>query len=393
MLKFRKSGLVAPFTKDIPYITKPGPDDLINKWENKEVEKSYIPKHFRRQKNKKRIIKPKKEKTYSGIFNSLLNKITVENFSDINQKIHEILHYLCVSEKVEFIQLLLNKCKDESQYINVYLNIIKDIPEYKEMLINLMESSYKLDTDLKETNHLLFIKREQSIGYFFASITNQKFIYENVVVKWITKLIGENRIECLCKFIQVVDKKSISSSLTSQVMTFLKESINNVKSKQKFMIKDILELEENNWKVIRDSHKELKPDTKENIRNKKTESLKVLHDTAIDNSAKSCLYEVFNLPYEAGVKEVYQQFSDYSKYSNYTLIKKRFIYLCIENCLEKDEITQKNTKILLNFLISKNLITTQEFTQVIQEFYEIIGELRIDIPNIDKILQELTRVN
>lgn len=396
LLSLRNSKVTKSIEKKrIPYLTMPGPLDFIKKWETPEVVYNKKRKNYKGKKpwEKPNFLKDK-DKTYLNIINSLLNKITIENYTEIQNKLIEVCDCINNSEKEEFIQIILNKSKDEHHFIDTYLKIICKLEYQTKLLSNIKNFYNKNDTELKKENEILYRKREQGIGYFIGKMVNKGIIFDNDIIYWINTFIDQSRIECMCKYIQIVDKNKQSTSITNKIMKYLKGLVTNfetsfINSKQKFMIQDIMELQQNNWKVIRESHKELRPDTKENIRKTGNKISKVLSEDRIDSSVKSCLNECFNLSQKDALNEVELQFKDYRVYSNYTIIKKKFINISIENCLEKDNMTQLKTKIILNHLYKSKIIQHSIFEGVFKEYYEIIDDLRIDIPNIDTILSNL----
>lgn len=380
----------------------PGPSDFIKKWDTVKHRKG---KGYKGNKPwKKPSFLQEKEKTYINVLISLLNKVSIDNYNEIKKKIYEVIECLNENEKTQFIKLILEKSKDEQHFIEIYVKLIVEL-NLQSILLKCYKEIYnntdKINND-KLTNEILYRKREQGIGYFIAKIVNKGIIVDNEIVYWIDSFIDQFRLECLCKYIQIVDKKKQSSNITYKIMNYLQSLINEnsqkiqnsqniqnlqkITSKQKFMILDIQELEKNNWKVLRETHKEITPDSKENIRkDRKKQTNKILEN--IDVSVKNCLNECFLLSQQDAINELLLQFKDYQSYMNFTIIKKQFVYIAIENALEKDSIIQYKTKFILNYLYQNKIIQSSIYHNVFSEFYSIIDDLRIDIPKIDSILE------
>ena len=424
LLKLRDSPL-SKMKPDLPrvyYCTIPGPDDLIKKPERKEKvsdkkghSKFSSRKNTRSYKHGKGSKKPRvpyykpdhlvKTRDYTTIIKSSLNKLTVERYTSISNQIKEVLKWCDDTQMNIIVCDLLKKAQYELHFCQLYSRLAKELTDSEEFgktfdkhLIDLVKSEFSIVIQRKpeedEEKAFGYRKRDQGIGCFIAELANVRLLAESDLFYWIKEFYTYKRVEALCKLTLHINKRAQSQStlILNTMISNLKELRNDsgISSRQKFMIDDMMELKDNNWRALRKSHKQEKPKTLLEVRksaNKKEfKTLPIMNETRVKSSSIACIEEYLSLPQKDGREEVLYQFKTYSKFSNIIAIKTNFIRNVINFAIEKGETEQDKIADLLKFLINEKCISRNGYLSVLKEFDELVPDLKLDIPKIEEIL-------
>lgn len=427
LLQFRESPLSNKRLDDLPriqYVTIPGPVNFDKPTLNKP------PQKFRNRNNKfkngsgkfnkgrkhrfdpKSVYKPNnlvKERSYSGIVKSHINKISVDNFDKLIEQIAKVLIWCNDSELKEILETLIDKIKFEKHFSGVYARLVRELslkssyPFVNSQFVNnemykTFENSFDIafENFLKQhvnrtTDNEILRKQDQSVGCFIAELDNSGIVGESEVIAYSGRFFEFKRVESLCNLLLSLNKnKKRSDVVLSTLVSHCTELVDSkeITKKQKFMIQDILELEQNNWHKTKIAHNVLKPISKEKPKTRLQKPM--LEMSKLNTITRSCIEEYLSLSEKQGNEEITFQFQDFEKYHNNNEIKYHFIKQTIDFSLEKNKTTQQRIVQLFKFMTSNSLVSKNVISSVLNDFYEIVDDLILDIPKIKSILDSFT---
>lgn len=205
--------------------------------------------------------------------NSILNKLSVDNFDKLCQEFlsiedtseiledivtsifnkavmephfGEIYSKLCVifgNFNVGFRRHLLNKCQTEFQNTNRFDQIVREESEASgnpELLREI--ASRRQKQKLIMTGNITFI------GQLFKFQMISEPIIHCCITKFVAEIADEDSVECVCKLIEITGS-SIKGPLDKyfEVLRRMSDDKERYGSRHRFMIKDLLDLRNRNW--------------------------------------------------------------------------------------------------------------------------------------------------
>lgn len=166
---------------------------------------------------------------------SLLNKITINNFDTIFEKIKKI-KVIDKSYYVELIKVIYMKCINESNFIDIYIKIVKllDWTNAKSIFLNLCTDNFC---------NWQTISNDLTIGniYIIGSLYNINAIPQLTLEKYLDNLlesVNDLSIKLLCKLFDTVHSKYKNPMYIDKLA---KLQTTNILSQHKFAIMDIVD--------------------------------------------------------------------------------------------------------------------------------------------------------
>jgi|LauGreDrversion4_2_1035121.scaffolds.fasta_scaffold00911_11 hypothetical protein len=192
------------------------------------------------------------EGTVLNKVNSILNKLSISNFDKLSS---ELLKIEILSDDLleSIVKSIFNKAIIEPHFGEIYSKLCLCFGnfniQFKRFLLNMCQNEFEKRNRM--TGNIVFI------GQLFKT----QMISEQIIHSCLDKLIddptGEN-IECICKLLEIAGG-SMRENLDENFKKLKSISENKIiiDSRRRFMIKDLIELKQNNW-VSRKTNQPLK---------------------------------------------------------------------------------------------------------------------------------------
>lgn len=218
--------------------------------------------------------------------NAILNKLTLEKFDRLSDKFIDIL--VNNEEKIEeIVKGLFNKAIDEEFFAIIYARLCRKVADikkedntpliagFKKIILTQCQKEFEnassncaidLSNDTESEYKLMKIKRHMLGNIkFIGELFKQDLVTDRILRRCIKHLMpniraDEESMENLCKLLETsgkkldndINKKNISREVNELKKCFI--LMNNISQRDglslriKFLITDILELRERNWK-------------------------------------------------------------------------------------------------------------------------------------------------
>ena len=192
------------------------------------------------------------EGTVLNKVNSILNKLSISNFDKLSS---ELLRIEILSDDLleSIVKSIFNKAIMEPHFGEIYSKLCLCFGnfniQFKRFLLNMCQNEFEKRNRM--TGNIVFI------GQLFKT----QMISEQIIHSCLDKLIddptGEN-IECICKLLEIAGGR-MRENLDENFKRWKSISENKIiiDSRRRFMIKDLIELKQNNW-VSRKTNQPLK---------------------------------------------------------------------------------------------------------------------------------------
>jgi hypothetical protein len=337
----------------------------------------------------------------------LLNKLSSNNFNIIVREILviKIETRECLSQLTD---ILYKKCLTEVNFIKLYVDVIKILMNKWPTFVNdnvkttfitlLINKCHKTFLQWKTCENDIKLKTEcinnlYLIGYLY----NVQIIGYKIQSECINTLINADNenleigIELLCKFLQIMGKNSDMANKQYIDTIFVKLSnINNISSKNKFNILNLIDFRNNNWnndinikynnqQKIKQNNREKeesgKREDKEEKEEKEEKDKIIIDINNIDNKLNTILLEYLDI---LDIDEVKEYYINYKKEDKEKLLCNTIIKLYL------DEIKENKIYLieLFDYLKKNNYISNNYINYIITNIKENINLYQIDYPNI-----------
>lgn len=373
------------------------------------INKKYIIKTHKKKKKKKEIVhsidnpwlstKEKKKKymntwEYRKNINfleetklkliSLLNKLSEKNFDLI---VNKIIKLNIQNEK--YLETLTNvvyeKCISEKTFIKLYVNVAKKIMNkwasfddnkisFIQILIGKCHTCYIQWNNVNDNNKRNIINNFCLIGELF----NSNIISYKIISECIYELLNcdqQNKnwgLELLCNLLIIVGKnyEKVNYHDLNKCLNKLQNE-NNISSKIKFLIMDVLDLHKNNWNTS--EHKII------------SSNQKLLPDDKLYKNIENILLEYLNI---LDIIEVQEYYFEYNSPNKETIFCNVLVNMYIETTIENKEYLIK----LIEHLLNNNYISNKCLNLCFSKVIINKKEYAIDFPNIDNDINNFQTV-
>ena len=337
----------------------------------------------------------------SQIIIGVLNKITPNNWESLGNK---IINTVKLNNRIEdSVEIFYKKCLKESYYCEIYVKLCKliseEIPEFGDLIIE----KIKIESD-----EFINCATKQNIGLasMIAKMVSCSFLKKTEVHSFLNYLLdnitssrncGQHdsdqihlKVQFFCEFVRYGGGKCMYDKVHfRRILPTLKQIRSNLKDfKVKFMIDDIIELEENDWENIRRAKESLEAKTKEDSRTSFNQSKKkAISPEEVKDIILQTLKEYDSV---RSNEELLLSLDHYKKiYLNYNQIPKQIPKVVLDWCLEKNESQIRMCCDFLNFLSEESTIETKNIKDEISQIEEFKEDIKLDVPKIDDILDIL----
>ena len=185
------------------------------------------------------------ELTILSQVNCILNKLSISNFDKLSS---ELLKIEIISDNLleKIVKSIFNKAIAEPHFGEIYSKLCLCFGnfniQFKRFLLDMCQSEFEKRSELRQSRgNIVFI------GQLFKA----QMISEQIIHSCLGKLIdepNEENIECICKLLEITGSK-MKENIDENFRKLKSISENKlvVDPRHRFMIKDLIELRQNNW--------------------------------------------------------------------------------------------------------------------------------------------------
>lgn len=184
--------------------------------------------------------------------NSILNKLSISNFDKLSS---ELLKIEILSDDLleSIVKSIFNKAIMEPHFGEIYSKLCLCFGnfniQFKRFLLNMCQNEFEKRNRM--TGNIVFI------GQLFKT----QMISEQIIHSCLDKLIDDptdDNIECICKLLEITGSRMRENlDENFKKLKYISENKIMIDSRRRFMIKDLIELKQNNW-VSRKTNQPLK---------------------------------------------------------------------------------------------------------------------------------------
>lgn len=419
--------------KKIPNVTYETKSSQSTNNKRKNFNRSQIHrKSFKEGLNKygKKERKVRKEDIKYNQTKGLLNKLTLEKYATVSQRIARTIKNANKIEMDRITQLIFDKAITELNYTEMYSRLCKYLGiNIKPILTwnfnNFINRLNEKDIPLKFVGLCQLIAEQWNY-----SLLTSNDIYETIecIVLSIKRhietkdtVIIEGLIKGCCQYIFTLDKKkAVNDDIVKPViiktcnyMKFIKTTYYDdskmriINSRTMFNIMNTVELFDNNWIPVHKIHEKVKPSTIKDIREGKSKiqertcspwKQRLIEKQKRDEEEKRrAILKEKEKDYKISKTSILEFINNNSETSDdiihyiQTDIKNtcNFVKILIDITIEQNTDTIDRLCNLMIELQEKDIIQSEDIRDYLEDMQEIIEDLRLDIPKIDDIYLQL----
>lgn len=320
------------------------------------------------------IERKKKDFNINKKITEFLNIISYKNFDIIVNNFKKI-YIKDINCLKNIVKLIYDKTIIEENYIKLYVNLVLNIINiYPNMILENQKISF-ISIYLENINYTFFnwnkidinnIKEKYYIinniiliGHFF----NKDIINKNTIYNYIDNLLEHTNndfaVELIFKLIKIIYNTLDKDKLLIYINIL--KNINNISSKNKFLLLDILEINNNN--------------------NKQNDNIEIINTN--DNKIKNILLEYFN---NLDLEDLLEYYLEYKNNNKEEIFYSNIINLYIETNKENKEYLNE----FIKFLYDNNYVSIN-INNIFNKIYNNINEYIIDYPNIENDINNIKK--